>query len=393
MGKNIKFQLVLIAVFLISAGGFFYWLFLKNTKKPTQMRRPIAEDSQAEPTSTVIPPKPNSSTSSLTPTLTSIPTAGLSFEEIPERKVLTGGKHMFQTYNNCGPASLSMALSYFGINTTQEELGRQLRPYQNKEGDNDDKTTTFKEQAEKAKEFGLNVYQRPAGDIDMIQFLISLDLPVIVKTWMEIDEDIGHFRVIKGYDRNKKILIQDDSYQGKNIAFTHQEFDQLWQSFNYEFMVLFPEEKKEKVDKILGRRVDETESWKMAMNLAEKQIGKDPNDVQARYNLLRAEYYLGDYQTAVEIFEEIENQLPRRMLWYQFEPILAYYQLENYDRVLDLTQKVFDSQNRAASEYHYLRGKIYEKRNQQNLADEEFRLAETYNQSKYWKVNLTTLDL
>ncbi len=385
MGKNIKFQVVLIAVFLISAGAFFYWLFWINSKKPFHFQQPVVENELVQPTQ----PEVSSESKSLMPT----PTNEISIPEIPKREVLTGGKHMYQTYNNCGPASLSMTLSYFGINVSQEELGQQLRPYQNQEGDNDDKAVTFKEQAEKAKEFGLNVYQRPAGNIRMVRELISQGLPVVVKTWLKPDEDIGHFRVIKGYDQEKKILIQDDSYQGKNIAFTYQEFDQLWQSFNYEFMVLFPDEKQKQVDKILGQRVNEKESWKLAEGLAEKQIADDPNDVQAQYNLLRANYYLGDYETAVEIFEDIKDQLPRRMLWYQFEPILAYYQLEDYDQVLDLTQQVFDSQNRAASEYHYLRGKIFEKRGQQDKAEEEFRLAETYNQSKYWKVNLDNLDL
>src|SRR3990167_5746090 len=43
----------------------------------------------------------------------------------PTTKVLTGGYHTFQTFNNCGPASLSMALRYFGINVSQHDLGDQ----------------------------------------------------------------------------------------------------------------------------------------------------------------------------------------------------------------------------------------------------------------------------
>src|SRR3989344_1067131 len=43
-------------------------------------------------------------------------------------KVLTGGTQVFQTFNNCGPAALSMALSYYGIKVSQHELGDILRP-------------------------------------------------------------------------------------------------------------------------------------------------------------------------------------------------------------------------------------------------------------------------
>src|SRR3989344_5350984 len=58
-------------------------------------------------------------------------------------KVLIGGTQVFQTYNNCGPAALSMALSYYGIKASQHELGDILRPYQQAQGNNDDKTTPF----------------------------------------------------------------------------------------------------------------------------------------------------------------------------------------------------------------------------------------------------------
>ena len=47
--------------------------------------------------------------------------------EIPYSKVLPTSYHVFQTFNNCGPAALSMALSHYGIKKTQQELGNELR--------------------------------------------------------------------------------------------------------------------------------------------------------------------------------------------------------------------------------------------------------------------------
>jgi tetratricopeptide (TPR) repeat protein len=356
-------QTIGVLALLITAGCLFYWMTTKNNY-PAVERRPIEKPADNFDLNETASP-------------TSTPTIVASVVDLPQRKILSGGKQVYQTFNNCGPASLSMALSYYKINVSQAELGNQLRPYQNQKGDNDDKAVTFNEMAAKAEEYDFQVYSRPAGDIEMIQKFIGLDIPVVVKTWLKPDEDIGHFRIIKGYDRNKNILIQDDSYQGKNIAYSYQEFNNLWQAFSNEFLVLVPKEKIEKAELVLGPLVDKSYAWQKVFDSAD-----------SRFNQLRANYYLGNYQQAVDIFEEIKNDLPRRMLWYQIEPILAYYQLGEYNRVLELTEDIFDSQNRAFSELHYLRAKIFEKRGEADKADEEYRLADVYNSSDYWKTNL-----
>src|SRR5690606_183463 len=122
--------------------------------------------------------------------------------QIPAEKTLRGGTHVFQRYNNCGPAALSMALSYYGINISQEELGSNLRPYQVASGDNDDKSTTLEELAAKSKEYGFVPFHRPVGSAEVIKQFIAHDMPVITRTWTKPDEDIGHYRVIKGYNEN-----------------------------------------------------------------------------------------------------------------------------------------------------------------------------------------------
>src|SRR3989338_4294308 len=94
-------------------------------------------------------------------------------------KIISNNYHVFQKFNNCGPASLSMALSYYGINETQQALGQALRPYQNPQGDNDDKSVTLEELAEKAKEFGLIPYHRPAGDIELIKKFITYNIQIV----------------------------------------------------------------------------------------------------------------------------------------------------------------------------------------------------------------------
>lgn len=298
---------------------------------------------------------------------------------IPDQKILSSDYHIFQSFNNCGPAALSMALNYYGINRTQQQLGQELRPYQNPQGDNDDKSVTLAEVAIKAKEYGLIPYHRPAGNVEIIQQLIALDLPVISRTWLKIDDDIGHYRVIKGYNKNTKQLVQDDSLQGKNLTYSYQEFNQIWSKYNYEFLVLVPADKEDQVKSILAELVDSNFAWQQAANNSEKILATDPNDLTAAFNLSIAKFHLKDYAGSIEQFEKIENRLTFRTLWYQIEPILSYYELKDYDRVLQITDKILNNQNRAFSELYLLRGKVYQQQGNITSAKAEFQKAVLYN--------------
>lgn len=331
------------------------------------------------------------------PVASSVPQSGLSGVLLPTSvplplppvaKTLTNGTQVFQTFNNCGPASLSMALSYYVIKETQGTLGKALRPYQNPQGDNDDKSVTLIELAEKAKEYGFVVYRRPMGDIELLKQFIANDMPIITRTWLHPGEDIGHFRVIKGYDEAAKVLIQDDSLQGKNIRYSYNEFLDLWKAFQYEFLVLVPAEKQAVAEQILGERVDEQKAWTQALVLSDQQIQQSSSDMYARFNRSVALYYLQRYQESIQEYERVESQLPFRMLWYQLEPLLAYRNVGNDARVLSLTQQILDRANRAYSELYFLRGEIFQKQGRPELAAAEFAKADQYNNTPYWKSNL-----
>ena len=310
--------------------------------------------------------------------------------EIPQAVLLEGGSHAFQTFNNCGPASLSMALSYFGTTISQQELGWELRPYQNPQGNNDDKSVTLTELAAKAEDLGFSTFHYPAGDIETLERLLAAGLPVITRTWLKPGEDIGHYRVIKGYDRSKGIIIQDDSLQGKDISYQYQDFLELWQAFNYEFLVLAKADQVDEVEKILGRHEDK-QAWTRALALADEQLIQNPQDVYAQFNKTVAYYYLGQYQQAVAHFERIESKLPPRMLWYQLEPILAYYRLGDYQRVTELVTRILNNHNQAYSELHFLLARIYESTGRTREAQTAFDQAVRYNSSNYWRANLSDI--
>ncbi len=309
------------------------------------------------------------------------PTPRVTLTTPPASKTLANDYHIFQTFNNCGPAAFSMALSYYGINKSQAELGLALRPYQNAAGDNDDKSTTLEEIANKSVEYGFVPYHRPNGSIQLIKQFIAYDIPVVARTWLKPDDDIGHYRVVKGYDGD--ILIQDDSLQGKNLRYTESQFNDIWKQFNYEYLVLIPQDKVEIAKAILADDADPQTAWQKAVQLSEQQLTSNQNDLYARFNLSVAYSNIGDHKKAVEEFEKVESRLPFRTLWYQIEPIESYYELGNYNRVMQITDQILNNHNRAFSELYVIRAKIYQKRGNTSAAQSEYSKAVLYNRSQF----------
>ena len=272
-----------------------------------------------------------------------------------------------------------MALSYYNINVTQQELGQALRPYQNPQGDNDDKSTTLEELAEKSKEYNLIPFHRPGGNIETLKYFIASDIPVITRTFLTPGEDIGHYRVVRGYDDVTGELIQDDSLQNKNLRYLYNDFNLLWKSYNYEYLALVPKEKEEIAKAILGENYDPQVAWKNAVISAEQALEENPNDIYSQFNLSVALYHTGDYQRSVDEFEKVRPQLTFRTLWYQIEPVQAHFELGNYDRVFQLTDGILNYHNRAFSELYLIRGEIYKKQGNIELARAEFEKAVFYN--------------
>lgn len=309
------------------------------------------------------------------------PTPKVNLLQPRQSKILPTDYHVFQSFNNCGPAALSMALRFYGIDISQAELGFALRPYQIPNGDNDDKSVTLEEMAEKAGEYGLVPFHRPNGDIEKIKLFITYDIPVIARTWTKVNEDIGHYRVVKGYDDSTRQIIQDDSLQNKNLWFAYDVFNIMWEKFNFEYLVLVPQEKVGIAEAILADDANPEVAWQKAAQNAQRQLETNPDDIYSRFNLSVAYYNIGEYKKSVEEFEKVESRLPPRTLWYQIEPIEAYFELGDYPRVLSITDKVLNNYNRAFSELYLIRGKTYQKQANIEAARNEFEKAVFYNKN------------
>lgn len=298
-----------------------------------------------------------------------------------EKVLLPSTRVAYQTFNNCGPATLSMILSYYDIYKSQKELGDEMRPYQHPQGDNDDKTIFPHEFVAWVEKFGLRAIYHPNGSLELLKLFLANEIPVVVKTWLRPNEDIGHFRIIRGFDEKDKVLIDDDSYFGPNRRLSYFDFMSMWQPFNYGYIPVYKPEKEEIVKAILGQEQDPEVAYWKAVNRAQKESQLDPDNIYPIFNLATSYYHVGEYEKSVAEFEKVESQLPRRMLWYQIEPILAYKELKNYDRVFEITNWLLDHGNRAFSELYQIRGEVYLEKGDKEAARREFELALQYNKN------------
>ncbi|MFA9288946.1 MAG: C39 family peptidase [Weeksellaceae bacterium] len=307
------------------------------------------------------------------------PTASVQLAVPPAQYIIPMRTHVFQSFNNCGPATLSMQLSYNNINETQQTLGQKLRPYQNPQGDNDDKSVTLAELADEAINYNLIAFHRPGGSIELMKQFISNDIPVVVRTWLHPDEDIGHYRLVRGYDETTRELIQDDSYENKDLRYSYETFMQMWQPFNYEYLVMVPADKQAIAEAIIADAVDVPTAWQRALADAQTESQAKPDNPYLIFNQSIAQFHLGNYAEAVRLYESVATRLPARTLWYQIEPIEAYLELGNYERVFAISDQILNNSNRGYSELYVLRGKAYEKQNNIEAARAEYEKAVFYN--------------
>ncbi len=310
------------------------------------------------------------------PTVTSVNLAPVGYS------ALTGKlKQTYQTFNNCGPATLSMVLGFYNVSASQKELGDKMRPYQVSNGDNDDKGIQFKEFVFWAKTYGVNALTRSNGDIELLKKFSSNGIPVIVKSWLKTNDDIGHFRIIRGFNEKEKVVIQDDSYFGPDKKIGYFDFLTMWQAFNYQYAIVYNDANKDIVEAIIGLELNEKTAWENTLERAKKESLLDVKNPYPIFNMSVSYYYLEDFNSSILSFESVKDKLPKRMLWYQIEPIYAYQKLGRYDDALKLISMILSNGNRAFSELYQIRGEIYLAQGKIAEAQKEFDLAVYYNKN------------
>ena len=136
-----------------------------------------------------------------------------------------------QTYNNCGPCSIAILLAYYDHWITQYEVNEQVAP-----GPSMCQIDNYMSLYE--LEARAYVIRYPT---DAIRHLLANDIPVIAGQRLSLEEPIGHYRVVKGYDDEAQEFITDDPLQrmGPDHRIPYDIFDRL----SHAFVPVYPLEK------------------------------------------------------------------------------------------------------------------------------------------------------
>jgi tetratricopeptide (TPR) repeat protein len=303
----------------------------------------IPTTTQPGPTGTPIP--------TITPTLVPTP--------IPNAIRLPGVKYEDQhnRYNYCGPANLSMALTYWGWSGNRDTVGEYVKT------NKDDKNVMpYELQDFVQNETDYYALIRYGGDIDLVKKLVAAGFPVVTeKGYYTYDMTgrygwLGHYQFITGYDEAKKVLVVQDTYidKGENHEFTYDDFIKGWRSFDYLFMMVYPLDRQPELFALLGNYVDVDWSSRHALEVATIELNSLAGVDQyfAAYNVGTSHVNLKQYVDAAyaydyafQLYATLPNDdlRPFRMLWYQTGPYFAYYYSGRYQDTIDLANATFNT--------------------------------------------------
>ncbi|HEV2125026.1 MAG TPA: C39 family peptidase [Chloroflexota bacterium] len=296
---------------------------------------------------------------------------------LPATFKLDGFRHQWQTWNNCGPATITMATSYFGRSETQAQAVPFLKPNANDKNVNPDELVAY------ARSLGLSADWLIAGDTDRLKRLLANSIPVVVETWFtpHPNDGMGHYRLLVGFDDPAKQFIAYDSYQtpGLNVRLSYDRFEEDWRAFNRTYIPVYTAEKTEVVDAIIAGDRDESHMRQRALAKAQEEAAARPQDAYAWFNLGSSLTAVGRTAEAVPAFDRARSlKLPWRMLWYQFTPFEAYLAAGRVGDVLALTAANLEQAN-DLEESHYYRGRALEAQGQVAQARAAYQTAVRFN--------------
>lgn len=289
----------------------------EETATPTPEGVGVVEPSQATPTP-ASGAEPGADGPAFVPAQPSIDTGPL-----PPSAQLTGFEQTYQGWNNCGPATLTMYLNYYGLGVSQDDVAAFVKP------DPEDRNVRPDELAAFVESRGFEMMVRVNGSIDLLKRFISLGYPVMIEKGFDPEPErlgwMGHYLLLTGYSDESGTFSTMDSYLGPNRTETYEHIDAFWHHFNRTYLVAYPPDKSDEVAAIIGPDMDDYTMYVRALEQAQSETQQNPDDPFGWFNVGTNLVALGDHQNAAAAFDIARQKgTPWRMLWYQFGPYQAY---------------------------------------------------------------------
>ena len=294
-----------------------------NPVKP--LPTPITEATHTPaPTLTATPTSTPRPTNEPSPTPTFTPTP------LPASAKLPSPAYVKQGPNNCGPASLTMYLEYYGWTGTQDDIAQVVKPLDADRNVNPDELAYY------VRNFAgwLSAEFRVGGDISLLKRLLAGGFPVIIEETFRFDKPFwpnddlwaAHYNLLTGYDDAAQTFTGQDSFHGPNQVISATTLDSYWQIFNRVYLLVYPPAQEGTIKAILGDNWDPDLNRQHALEVSQAEAQTDPKNAFAWFNLGSNLVYFERYGEAATAYDNARDiGLPQRMLRYQFGPFFAYF--------------------------------------------------------------------
>jgi tetratricopeptide (TPR) repeat protein len=311
------------------------------------------------PMPTPVPSTPFATFTPEPPTATSAatvePTATLA--PPPPEISLPSPTYERQGINNCGPATLAMALRMYGWTGSQDDIAAVIKPVPQDRNVNPEELRYFV-----LNHAGwLRAEYRVAGDIDTLKRLLAANYGVVIEEASKLPpedsngprDDLwdAHYLLITGYNDATSTFTAQDPLRGPDKQVPYDQLMIDWKPFNYLYMVIYLPQEEDEVKGILGANWDPHQNRQNALEIAQAATTADPKDAFAWFDLGSTLVYFERYTEAAEAFDKAFTiGLPQRMTRYQFWPFVAYYNADRIDYLIQLTENTYKPINGYYSE-------------------------------------------
>lgn len=287
-------------------------------------------------------PQPSPTTAPLLPTAAlALPTP--TPPPLPQKVILPAPAYERQDWNNCGPATLSMHLRFYGWQGNQQDIAAKIKPRRADRNVNIDELVSYVNRESPS----YRALFRVGGDLDLLRHLLAAGIPVTIEEtfylnesfWFNDDRWSGHYLLLTGYDDAAQTFTAQDSFVSAGRQVSYAELDRNWQSFNRAFLLVYPPEQESQIQALLGELWQMDSARQRALQTARAESEAEPHNAFAWFNLGSNLVYFDRYNEAAMAYDTARQiGLPQRMLRYQFGPFLAYFHAGRNDDLLALTE-------------------------------------------------------